>query len=462
MAKSTVVYVCHECGADSPQWQGQCPSCSTWNSLQEMRIPQNTKTPVARASRHGAASQGYAGQLQPVVELKNIPIQQQPRIQIGDTEFDRVLGGGLVPGSVVLIGGNPGAGKSTLLLQTLGKLAFQQSCLYVTGEESLQQIALRAQRVDLGEPPLQLVAETRLEAILALVEARKPAILVVDSIQVVHLDDIPSAPGSVAQVKECAAALTRMAKQTGTCVILVGHVTKEGMLAGPKVLEHIIDCSLLLESSQNNRFRILRSHKNRFGAVNEIGVFAMVANGLKAVKNPSALFLSQSIPEAPGTVITTIWEGTRAMLIEVQALVDDGFGGPGRRLSIGIDSNRLNMLLAVLHKQAGVQLGDQDVYVNLVGGLKTTETGIDLAVLLAVVASFRNSIIPRDWLVLGEVGLTGEIRPIANGQERLIEAAKQGFKKAIVPKANIKCSQLPQGMDVVGVITLQEALCLLA
>ncbi len=461
MAKSTVVYVCHECGADSPQWQGQCPSCETWNSLQEMRISQNVKTPAARTSRSGAALQGYAGQLQPVVELKNITLQEQPRIQVGDAEFDRVLGGGLVPGSVVLIGGNPGAGKSTLLLQTLGKLAFQQTCLYVTGEESLQQIALRAQRVDLGEPPLQLVAETRLEAILALVEQQKPAILVVDSIQVVHLDDIASAPGSVAQVKECAAALTRMAKQTGTCVILVGHVTKEGMLAGPKVLEHIIDCSLLLESSQNNRFRILRSHKNRFGAVNEIGVFAMVANGLKAVKNPSALFLSQSIPEAPGTVITAIWEGTRAMLIEVQALVDDGFGGPGRRLSIGIDSNRLNMLLAVLHKQAGVQLGDQDVYVNLVGGLKTAETSIDLAVLLAVVASFRSFIIPRDWLVLGEVGLTGEIRPIANGQERLIEAAKQGFKKAIVPKANIKGAQLPQGMDVVGVITLQEALCLL-
>lgn len=315
MAKSTLVYVCHECGADSPQWQGQCAACGTWNSLQQMHIPQNTKTPSARAAQSGALK-GYAGQLQAVVELKNITLQEQPRIQVGDAEFDRVLGGGLVPGSVVLIGGNPGAGKSTLLLQTLGKLALQQKCLYVTGEESLQQIALRAQRVDLGEPPLQLVAETRLEAILALVEQHQPVILVIDSIQVVHLDDIASAPGSVAQVKECAAALTRMAKQTNTCVILVGHVTKEGMLAGPKVLEHIIDCSLLLESSQNNRFRILRSHKNRFGAVNEIGVFAMVANGLKAVKNPSALFLSQSIPEAPGTVITAIWEGTRAMLIE--------------------------------------------------------------------------------------------------------------------------------------------------
>lgn len=456
MAKVKSVFVCQDCGADTPQWQGQCPACGAWNTLQEMRFP---KQPQGQSVNR----QGYAGGASAqVFTLNTIPVLETPRISTDNSELDRVLGGGLVPGSVVLMGGHPGAGKSTLLLQTMSALSNHQSCLYVTGEESLQQIALRAKRTEVTAEQLQLVAETRLSAIIGLVEQLKPNIVVIDSIQVVHMDELSSAPGSVAQVRECAATLTRMAKQMQVTVILIGHVTKEGLLAGPKVLEHIIDCSLLLESSQSHRFRILRSQKNRFGAVNEIGVFAMMNTGLKPVKNPSALFISQAIPEAPGSVISAVWEGSRALLIEVQALVDGGgHGGPPRRVSLGVDPNRLTLLLAVLNKQAGVFMADQDVFINLVGGLKTVETSLDLALICALMSSFKNIVMPRDWLVLGEIGLAGEVRPISNGQERMLEAVKHGFKRVIMPKANLKGSQIPEGVEVLGVLTVQEALVLM-
>ncbi len=459
MAKTKSVFVCQDCGGETAQWQGQCPACGVWNTLQEMRFP---KQKSVSSSASQSPRVGYAGdQSGEVFSLSNIPIFETSRITTANSELDRVLGGGLVPGSVVLMGGHPGAGKSTLLLQTLGALSKSHTCLYITGEESLQQVALRAKRTEVQADQLQLVAETRLANILSLVEKIKPQVVVVDSIQVVHMDELSSAPGSVAQVRECAAVLTRMAKQLQVTVILVGHVTKEGMLAGPKVLEHIIDCSLLLESSQSHRFRILRSQKNRFGAVNEIGVFAMMNVGLMPVKNPSALFISQTIPEASGSVISAVWEGSRALLVEVQALVDGGHGGPPRRVSLGVDGNRLTLLLAVLNKQAGVFIADQDVFINLVGGLKTLETSIDLALVFAMVSSFKNVKVPRDCLVLGEIGLAGEVRPVANGQERMMEAAKHGFKKVIMPKANLKGSEVPEGVTLVGVQTVQEALAVL-
>lgn len=448
MAKNKIAYVCHTCGADYTKWQGQCSACGAWNSVHEIRLG---------ASASGSRAVGYAGTANQVQALKDISLVDLPRFSSGMQEFDRVLGGGFVPGSVVLIGGNPGAGKSTLLLQTLCVLAQQAAALYITGEESLQQVAMRAQRLNLPNDQLQVAAETDVEAVVQLASAHKPRIMVVDSVQVMHLADIASAPGSVAQVRESAALLTRFAKQTGTAVILVGHVTKDGSLAGPKVLEHMIDCSIMLEGDNDSRFRTLRGNKNRFGAINELGVFAMTEHGMREVNNPSAIFLQRAEEVAAGSVVMVIWEGTRPLLVELQALVDtSNFGNP-RRVSVGLDSNRLAMLLAVLHRHGGLMLGDQDVFVNVVGGVKITETSADLALLFALVSSFRDRIIPTDWVAFGEVGLSGEIRPVPSGQERLKEAAKHGFKKAIVPYGNAPKEPIP-GLEVIAVKKLSEAL----
>ena len=406
----------------------------------------------------GAGSRGgFSGQLSEVQNLGEIVLAETPRISSSMGELDRVLGGGLVPGSAILIGGHPGAGKSTLLLQTLCKLAATQKCLYITGEESLSQVAMRADRLKLPKEQLRLAAETDVEQILDLARKEQPRVLVVDSIQVMFLAALQSAPGSVAQVRECAAALTRFAKQTGTVLLLVGHVTKDGTLAGPKVLEHMIDCSLMLEGSTDSRFRTLRGLKNRFGAVNELGVFAMTGEGLKEVKNPSAIFLNRADEIASGSLVTVVWEGTRPLLVELQALVDASHFGNPRRVCVGLEANRLAMLLAVLHRHGGIQVGDQDVFMNVVGGVKVTETAADLAQVLAIVSSFRDRALGRELVVFGEVGLSGEIRPVPQGQERLYEAVKHGFKKAIVPKANLP-RQLPEGVEVIGVSTVAQAL----
>lgn len=451
MAKSKTAYVCSDCGSDHSKWQGQCQDCGAWNTLAEIKL--GASRPVAA----GAPTAGYAGAAGGDVQrLSSVNTEEQPRISSGFEEFDRVLGGGLVPGSAVLLGGHPGAGKSTLLLQVLCRLAAQQGCLYVTGEESLQQVAMRAQRLGLVAGDLQLYAETSLEHILAQAARHGPRVLVVDSIQVLHSEQVSSAPGSVSQVRECAAALTRFAKQSGTVLIMVGHVTKDGSLAGPKVLEHIIDCSMMIEGDSDSRYRTVRGHKNRFGAVNELGVFAMTEQGLKEVKNPSAIFLNRGEQVAAGSAVMVVWEGTRPLLVEIQALVDDsGYGNP-RRVAVGLEQNRLAMLLAVLHRHGGLQLGDQDVFVNVVGGVKVLETGADLALLFAIVSSFRDQALPEELVVFGEVGLSGEIRPVPSGQERLQEARKHGFRRAIVPKGNAPRGDA--GMEVIAVNSLAEAL----
>ncbi|MBV1881820.1 MAG: DNA repair protein RadA [Pseudomonadales bacterium] len=453
MAKRKSAYVCNDCGADYTKWQGQCSSCNVWNSLSEVKLSSSSIRPTK--------NEGYAGALSEVQVLSDIDLQRVPRISSGVSEFDRVLGGGLVPGSAVLIGGHPGAGKSTLLLQVLCLLAKTMPALYVTGEESLQQVAMRAKRLELPMGSLQLFSETNVEDICQAAKKLQPKILVVDSIQVVHLDDVSSAPGSVSQVRESAAYLIRYAKQTNTILFLVGHVTKEGSLAGPKVLEHMIDTSIMLESTTDSRYRTLRGIKNRFGAVNEIGVFAMLETGLKEVKNPSAIFLSRSDELAAGTLVTVIWEGTRPLLVELQALVDDSSLGNPRRVAVGLEQNRLAMLLAVLHRHGGLHVGDQDVFINVVGGVKVTETSTDLALLMSVVSSFKNQVLQQDLIVFGEVGLTGEIRPVPNGQERIQEAAKHGFKKAIVPKSNKPKEPIP-GMEIIGVVRLSDALELIS
>ncbi|BFM09048.1 DNA repair protein RadA [Halioxenophilus aromaticivorans] len=456
MAKSKTAYVCNECGSDYSKWQGQCNDCGAWNSLSEVRLaPAGKKSGSQRF-------EGYAGATSAKVQkLKDISLEDLPRLSTGVGELDRVLGGGLVPGSVVLIGGNPGAGKSTLLLQTLCSLAEKMPALYVTGEESLQQVAMRAARLNLPTEQLNLLAETNVESIVHAASQLQPKILVVDSIQVVHMPDIQSAPGSVSQVRECAAFLTRFAKTSGTVLILVGHVTKDGSLAGPKVLEHMIDCSTLLDGDQDSRFRTLRSHKNRFGAVNELGVFAMTEQGLREVSNPSAIFLQRAEDIASGSVVMVVWEGTRPLLVEIQALVDDSHFGSPRRVAVGLEQNRMAMLLAVMHRHGGLHLGDQDVFVNVVGGVKVVETSSDLALLLAVVSSFRDHPLPEGLIAFGEVGLSGEIRPVPNGQERVREARKHGFKKAIVPAANCP-KQGVEGMELVPVKKLADAIEALA
>ncbi|WP_168012718.1 DNA repair protein RadA [Halomonas salinarum] len=455
MAKAKSAFVCTECGAEYRKWQGQCTSCREWNTLSEVQLA--PARPGASASASSGRS-GYAGGIsRDVTDLASVDLSEVPRLSSTFGEFDRVLGGGLVPGSAVLLGGHPGAGKSTLLLQTACKLAQERSSLYVTGEESLSQVAMRANRLQLPTQGLKMLAETSVETILGVAERERPEVLIIDSIQTMHLEDIASAPGGVAQVRESAAALTRFAKQSNTVLLLVGHVTKDGSLAGPKVLEHMIDASLLLEGDTDSRFRTLRGQKNRFGAVNELGVFAMLEHGLKEVKNPSAIFLSRSEEQASGSLVMVIWEGTRPILVEVQALLDDSPLGNPRRIAVGLDGNRLSMLLAVLHKHGGLFTGDQDVFLNVVGGVKVLETSADLAVLLAVVSSLQNRPLPRELVVFGEVGLSGEIRPVPSGQERIIEAAKHGFTRAIVPRGNAPKTS-PAGMEVVAVDKLADAL----
>lgn len=459
MAKQKTAFVCNECGSDYVKWQGQCSDCGAWNSLSEIKLG-----PAKGSGRAGAGvagnRAGFAGALDAARVLKDIDLQDLPRFSAGAEEFDRVLGGGLVPGSAILVGGNPGAGKSTLLLQTMCHLAGSMEALYVTGEESLQQVAMRAQRLQLPTDKLRLMSETNVESIVAAAQEFKPSVLVVDSIQVVHTDEITSAPGSVSQVRECASYLIRYAKQSGTVLFLVGHVTKDGSLAGPKVLEHMIDCSILLEGSDDSRFRTLRGQKNRFGAVNELGVFAMTEQGMREVKNPSAIFLDRGSEQASGSVVMVVWEGTRPLLVEIQALVDDSQLGNPRRVAVGLEQNRLAMLLAVLHRHGGLQVGDQDVFANVVGGVKVLETSADLALLSAIVSSFRDRPLPRDMVIFGEVGLSGEIRPVPSGQERLAEAAKHGFTRAIIPKGNAPKAAI-KGMQVVAVSKLSDALAAL-
>jgi DNA repair protein RadA/Sms len=450
MVKSKSAYVCNDCGAEHSQWQGQCAACGAWNTLS--RVALGKAAPAAEFKRGG-----YAGALSTVQTLADIALDEAPRLGTGIGELDRVLGGGLVPGSVVLIGGNPGAGKSTLLLQLMCRLSRELPALYVTGEESLQQVAMRARRLGLPNDQLKMLAETDIHAITSAAAQHQPKVIVIDSIQVMHSADIPSAPGSVAQVRECAAYLIQFAKQSNTALFLVGHVTKDGSLAGPKVLEHMIDCFLMLDGGEDSRYRTLRGHKNRFGAVNELGIFAMTESGLKEVKNPSAIFLARTEEISPGSLVTVLWEGTRPLLVEIQALVDASQFGNPRRIAVGLDGNRMAMLLAVLHRHGGLFMADQDVFVNVVGGVKVSETSADLALLLAIVSSFRDRALPRELVVFGEVGLAGEIRPVPSGQERLQEAAKHGFTRAIVPKANTPRQPIA-GMEVVGVSRLSEAL----
>jgi len=446
MAKQKSIYTCTECGGQLSKWQGQCPHCNAWNTLVE------TLAETAATNRFSAIA--GTGKLQRLAEISP---RAESRIATGIEEFDRVLGGGLVAGGVVLIGGDPGIGKSTLLLQALSLLAAGNSALYVTGEESGEQVALRAQRLQLDVGHLQLLTEIHLEKILAALAEHKPRIAVMDSIQTLYSDALQSAPGSVAQVRECAAQLTRYAKQSGTCIIFVGHVTKEGALAGPRVLEHIVDTVLYFEGDPNSSFRLVRACKNRFGAVNELGVFAMTDKGLRGVSNPSAMFLSHHESQVAGSCVMVTQEGTRPLLVEIQALVDEAHAPSSRRLSVGLEQNRLAMLLAVLHRHAGIACFDQDVFVNAVGGVKISEPAADLAVMLAIVSSLRNRPLPRKLVAFGEVGLAGEIRPAPRGQERLKEAAKLGFTHALIPKSNAPKHAI-KGIEVIAVDRVEQAI----
>jgi DNA repair protein RadA/Sms len=445
MAKDKTLYVCAECGGQTTKWQGQCPHCLAWNTLSETVAETKTRRFQALAA---------SGDVQ---RLSEVQAREIPRIATSLSEFDRVLGGGLVEGGVVLIGGDPGIGKSTLLLQALAALSTQRKTLYVSGEESAAQIAMRANRLGLNGCDIPILTEIRLESVLATLKQEQPQIAVIDSIQTLYTEALQAAPGSVSQVRECAQELTRHAKQAGTSVIFIGHVTKEGTLAGPRVLEHIVDTVLYFEGDTGSSFRLIRAFKNRFGAVNELGVFAMTDKGLKGVNNPSALFLNRAEQEAPGSCVVVTQEGTRPMLVEIQALVDTSHTPTPRRLTVGLDPNRLAMLLAVLHRHGGIGCFDQDVFVNVVGGVRITEPAADLAILMAVVSSIRNKVLSHKLAVFGEVGLSGEIRPVQRGQERLKEAAKLGFTLILAPKANMP-KQMPAGVQVKGVSTLQEVL----
>ncbi|KPC54811.1 DNA repair protein RadA [Amantichitinum ursilacus] len=445
MSKAKIMYTCTSCGGTSPKWQGQCPHCADWNTLVEA-----VAEPKAPARFQSLAADGA------VRQLSDVETEEIPRTPTGMDELDRVLGGGLVPGGVVLIGGDPGIGKSTLLLQALTAMAARSRVLYVSGEESAQQIALRAKRLQLGDAAIGLLPEINLEKILGTLSKEQPQVAVIDSIQTLYSEALTSAPGSVAQVRECAAQLTRFAKRNGTTILLVGHVTKEGALAGPRVLEHIVDAVLYFEGDTHSSFRLIRAIKNRFGAVNELGVFAMTDRGLKEVANPSALFLSQHREPVPGSCVLVTQEGSRPMLVEVQALVDDAHTPQPRRLAVGVEQNRLALLLAVLHRHAGVAVFDQDVFINAVGGVRISEPAADLAVLIAIVSSLKNRPLPDKLVVFGEVGLAGEVRPVQRGQERLREAAKLGFTHAIVPHAN-RPRQPIEGMQVTAVERLADA-----
>ncbi|MBA1244092.1 DNA repair protein RadA [Pseudomonas japonica] len=450
MAKAKRMYGCTECGATFPKWAGQCAECGAWNTLVETMVE---NTPAAGSN----SRTGWAGEQATVKTLAEVSVEEIPRFSTASTELDRVLGGGLVDGSVVLIGGDPGIGKSTILLQTLCNLAERMPALYVTGEESQQQVAMRARRLGLPQDKLKVMTETSIESIIATARRENPKVMVIDSIQTIFTEQLQSAPGGVAQVRESAALLVRFAKQSGTAIFLVGHVTKEGSLAGPRVLEHMVDTVLYFEGESDGRLRLLRAVKNRFGAVNELGVFGMTDRGLKEVSNPSAIFLSRAQEEIAGSVVMATWEGTRPMLVEVQALVDDSHLANPRRVTLGLDQNRLAMLLAVLHRHGGIPTHDQDVFLNVVGGVKVLETASDLALMAAVMSSLRNRPLPHGLLVFGEVGLSGEVRPVPSGQERLKEAAKHGFKRAIVPKGNAP-KEAPAGLEIVAVTRLEQAL----
>ncbi len=444
-------FVCRDCGASSAKWLGQCPSCQAWNTLEEVRV---SRKESAAARRLG---QGMLAETSAVALLSSVPIDSVPRLPTGLTEFDRVLGGGMVPGSVVLIGGDPGIGKSTLLLQALASMSAELPVLYVSGEESLAQVALRASRLGVDGSRLPMLAEISMARIMDAVAQTRPQVLVVDSIQTVMSDDLQSAPGSVSQVRDCAAQLTRLAKQQGIAVVMIGHVTKEGALAGPRVLEHMVDTVLYFEGDNHSTFRLIRAIKNRFGAVNELGVFGMTDRGLKTVSNPSALFLSQHAESVAGSCVLITQEGTRPLLVEIQALVDQSHGGQPRRLCIGLDPMRLNLLLAVLNRHAGIQYHDQDVFLNAVGGVRITEPAADMAVVLAVLSSLKNRPLPRGLAVFGELGLAGEVRPSPRGQERLREALKLGFTRVICPKANAPRKPMT-GLEVRAVERIDEAL----
>jgi DNA repair protein RadA/Sms len=446
VAKAKSQYVCGECGGTSPKWQGQCPQCGAWNTLAEAP---SENSPSARFASIAPTAEVHT--------LGEIAAAELPRESTGVTEFDRVLGGGLVPGGVVLIGGDPGIGKSTLLLQALAALAQRSKVLYVSGEESAAQVALRARRLGVEGRQMRLMAEIALERILAALESERPQVAVIDSIQTLYSGELQSAPGSVAQVRECAAQLTRAAKRSGVSLVLVGHVTKEGALAGPRVLEHMVDTVLYFEGDPHSSFRLVRAVKNRYGAVNELGVFAMTDRGLRGVANPSALFLSQHDAQVPGSCVLVTQEGTRPLLVEIQALVDTAHVPNPRRLAIGLEPQRLALLLAVLHRHAGIATFDQDVFVNAVGGVRIEEPAADLAVLSAIVSSIRNKPLPRGMVAFGEVGLAGEVRPAPRGQERLREAAKLGFSLAIIPRANAP-KQPIEGMTIVAVDRLTEAI----
>ncbi|HUN91309.1 MAG TPA: DNA repair protein RadA [Burkholderiaceae bacterium] len=451
MARLRTQYVCAECHAVAPKWAGQCAQCGAWNTLAEAIVD-----PGAAGSSAPAAAAGA------VQALGGVVAAELDRNPTGIEEFDRVLGGGLVEGGVVLLGGDPGIGKSTLLLQALAALSARQPVLYVTGEESNAQVALRARRLGLGDATLHLVAETNLETILATIVAEAPRVVVIDSIQTMHCAALPSAAGSVAQVRECAAQLTRLAKRAGTSLVLIGHVTKEGTLAGPRVLEHMVDTVLYFEGDTHSTYRLVRAFKNRYGAVNEIGVFAMTERGLRGIANPSAIFLSQYGTDGkggtvPGSCVLVTQEGTRPLLVEIQALVDTSHVPNPRRLSVGVDPQRLALLLAVLNRHAGLASFDRDVFVNAVGGVRIDEPAADLAVLLAIVSSIRNRPVPRGLVAFGEVGLAGEIRPAPRGQERLREAAKLGFNRAVIPRANAPRQPI-EGLEVIAVDRLAEAL----
>ena len=445
MAKSKTIYSCTECGGQSPKWQGQCPHCNAWNTLVETVLE-------SAPSRFTAVSKTSS-----IQRLGEVEAADFPRYPTGIAEFDRVLGGGLVEGGVVLIGGDPGIGKSTLLLQALCLMSGAMRVLYVSGEESAQQIALRAKRLQLDAGSVEILAEIQLDRIQNALLSNNPKIAVIDSIQTLYSDALASAPGSVAQVRECAAQLTRLAKQSGITVILVGHVTKEGAIAGPRVLEHIVDTVLYFEGDTHSSFRLVRAFKNRFGAVNEIGVFAMTEKGLREVSNPSALFLSHHEADVAGSCVMVTQEGTRPLLVEIQALVDEAHAPNPRRLTVGLDQNRLAMLLAVLHRHAGIACFDQDVFVNAVGGVRINEPASDLAVLLAIVSSLKNRALPKKLVVFGEIGLAGEVRPVQRGQERLKEAAKLGFSHAIIPGANRPKGGV-EGMEIMAVDRIDEAI----
>lgn len=451
MAKVKHQYTCSNCGTAHRKWAGQCGDCGEWNTLIESVFEKEMPGNNPRFS-------GYAGQSS-VQDMHDIQLEEEPRSATGIVELDRVLGGGLVHGSVVLMGGNPGIGKSTLLTQTLATLGKKMNALYVTGEESLQQVTLRARRLNLGDDKFKLLTETRVERILELAKQHKPQVMVVDSIQTIYTEMLQSAPGAVAQVRESAAQLVRYAKQTNTALFLVGHVTKEGTLAGPRVLEHMVDTVLYFEGDSGERYRMIRAIKNRFGAVNELGLFAMTEQGLKAVSNPSAIFLSRHDEPVAGSVITVTREGNRPLLVEVQALVDESHLANPRRVTLGLDQNRLSMLLAVLHRHGGIAMYDQDVFINIVGGVRVTETAADTAMLLSILSSFRDQPLPQKLFTFGEIGLAGEIRPVPNGQERLKEAAKHGFTHAVIPKGNMPRSQdIPDGMEIVPVSRVSELL----